>query len=232
MLLVPLSSISQSNTLIRESEMNDTIQLSEMEADLLKEVFNVGIGYAAASLSVLVKQPIMLSVPHLEFCNNAQLIEHLGVDNQLCVVRQRAKGEFSFTSTLLFPQESALNLVRAFAPSFLDESMLVEMLEEGMAEIGNILINACIGKIGEMANARFDLGLPEHQVTDVVEDFVHKLSADADEANILLISVQMVMKEAEYSGDMMFLFDKESLSGFRQHLRGILKAMGVTSVQL
>lgn len=212
--------------------MSDPLALTELEADLLKEVFNVGIGYAAASLSVLMRQPISLSVPQLEFFDRPELTQYLGAEKQLCIVQQQVTGEFCFTSTLLFPEESSINLVRSFAPPGLEDSMLLEMLEEGMAEIGNILINACIGKIAEMADVKFDLSLPEYRIVSAVEDFVNDLSHDADDSNILLISVEMLMRESSYRGDMIFLFDRESLKGFRQHLKAIFSKLGATSLQL
>lgn len=206
--------------------MNSAIELSDLEADLLKEVFNVGVGYAAASLSTLLKQPILLSVPDLSFLNEKELVDHLGVAKKLCLVRQRAKGDFSFTSTLMFPESSALELVRMFAPSGIDDSLLIQMQEEGMAEIGNILLNACIGRMGDMAKVNFDLGLPDYQIIEVSENVLALLGEHADHDNILLISIQMILRESQFSGEVMFLFDQESLNGFRKHLNLILSQIG------
>ncbi len=203
--------------------MDRLSDFSELELDLLKELFNVGVGYAAASLSKLVQQPVALSVPNIHFFYADDLIEYFGENPKLCLVNQTAEGDFTFRSTLLFPEHSSLELVRQFIPASVPDALMVEMREEAISEIGNVLLNACVGRMGDMADTRFDLGLPECRLTDSGQALKTALfGSEGADYYILLVSIEMILKQSEFSGEVMFIFDPPSLSGFRQHISAIL----------
>ena len=58
--------------------MTGLFELDELELDLLAELFNIGVGKAANSLSQMVDQEIKLSVPSIDFKTVSQMTGLLG----------------------------------------------------------------------------------------------------------------------------------------------------------
>ena len=92
--------------------MAEILQLAELEQDLLTELFDVGVGKAAASLSSMVKQEIKLSIPEIEFLTIDNLAKKVSFEDSLCSVSQKVTGPFSAQSMLLFPEENSVEIVR------------------------------------------------------------------------------------------------------------------------
>lgn len=83
--------------------MPESFELSELETDLLVELFNIGVGRAADSLSRMVNQEVHLSVPSVEFCSVEKMAEFLGGDTIICSVSQKMTASFNAKTMLLFP---------------------------------------------------------------------------------------------------------------------------------
>lgn len=43
------------------------IELNELQQDMLTELFNIGMGNAAAALSEMVSEEVLLSIPQISF---------------------------------------------------------------------------------------------------------------------------------------------------------------------
>lgn len=196
---------------------------AELEIDLLTEMFNVGVGKAAASLSAMMKQEILLNVPRVELLTGKQLAQQFGNDEPICCIRQVATGDFNFTSSLTFPEECSLEIVKLLLDSELDDTVLLELRPEAMTEIGNILLNACIGRMAKMMDVHFIFGLPEFLLQKPAELLAELNISEESSAHVLLVSMQMHLKESNVAGDLMFIFDASSFNGFHQHISKMLQ---------
>ncbi len=196
-----------------------------LELDLLTELFNVGVGKAAASLSAMMKQEILLDVPKVEVLTGRELAKHFVYEEPLCCIRQEATGEFDFTSSLMFPEQCSLEIVRLLLDSELDDKVLLELRPEAMTEIGNILLNACIGRIAQMMDVSFTFGLPEFLLKNPRELMDYLAISDSNKAHVLLVSIQMVLKKSDVAGDLMFVFDAPSFNSFHRHIGSMLTGL-------
>jgi chemotaxis protein CheC len=90
------------------------IALSELQLDALTEVFNVGAGKAAASLSEIVGDQVLLAVPRISFYHHSEVTaDVLALDGaRQGAVRQSFGGPFSLDATLLFREERVLEIVQ------------------------------------------------------------------------------------------------------------------------
>lgn len=194
--------------------------LSELELDLLTEMFNLGVGKAAASLSSMVKQEIELSVPHIEFITVKELSEKLGTTSTICSVSQFLSGPFSAKSMLLFPEENSLNIVRRLLGDELPDEMLEELQQEAFSEIGNIVLNACIGAFAEALNQEFRIDLPIYQLSKPPE----LLNISKNRNNTaLFIRIDLKLSASDITGYMAFLMGTMSLTELKDVLRKMLE---------
>mgnify|MGYP000203311149 CR=1 FL=1 len=131
--------------------MSRLFHLTELETDLLTELFNIGVGKAADSLSRMVNQTVKLSVPQVHIRSIESMVCYLGGDIQMCSVSQEMRGCFDGRSMLIFHEKNSMEVVRQLMGNNLPDEMIIEMQEEALNEIGNIVLNACIGTIATSA---------------------------------------------------------------------------------
>lgn len=190
--------------------------LSDIERDALTELVNIGVGRGALSLRELVGAQVLLSVPSLAILSRAEAATALSPDHTalLIAVRQGFSGEFSGQAFLIFPELSSLELVRAVAGRQLALDDIVELEHEALAEIGNIILNGCIGTIANLMHRSLSMSLPDI-VTGTVGEFIALFSAGADDI-VLVVRINFQIKGHEISGHVAMVMDVESLAALKR----------------
>lgn len=204
--------------------MTESAQFDELELDLLSEMFNLGVGKAASSLSQMVKQEVKLSIPTVDFVSLEELSKFLGVEQDICSVSQRMEGSFAANSMLLFPESSSLEVVRQMLGGELSDEMIAELQQEAFSEIGNIVLNACIGAIAEMLSSDFKVALPRFQIAQAL-DLLRNEMVDVSD-HIMLIKIEMALADSEVSGYMVFLLESKSMDALKDSLKKVLQSIG------
>lgn len=141
------------------------MHLNEVQLDLLKEVFNLGVGRAAASLSALInnKYEVTLSLPKVEFITIDEMIKSLKIEseNKIATISQKYSGAFSGTAHVIYSHTSSLRLVSLMLGSTVPHQIVSELEEDALMEIGNILINSYLNSLGHMLNEEIETDLPQ-----------------------------------------------------------------------
>lgn len=189
--------------------------LDALEVDALTELVNLGVGRAAVSLRELVKEQVFLSVPSLSVLSKpgaAELIH--GPDGRhLIAVRQAFDGEFSGRALLIFPEANSLELVRAVAGEHLSLEDIAELELEALAEIGNIILNGCMGTISNLLQRSLTMSLPEILRGHGLNFF--DLSTPAAEDVVLFIHINFLLHGREISGYVALVMDLPSLAALK-----------------
>jgi chemotaxis protein CheC len=187
------------------------IQLTELQTDALAEMFNVGAGHAAASLSEIVGDEVQLSIPHISFCRRDELGSSLGAltSERLGAVSQEFSGAFTINASLLFTEDKALEIVREMLGSQVSVDDLPEFEQEAMCELGNIILNACMASISEMLGVEMQSTLPQYIVNrmDVV---LSELNADLSQPVIMVLHIDLTIEKRETHGALVFLLSSAS----------------------
>jgi len=194
--------------------------LSELQQDLLTELFNVGVGHAAASLSTMVKQEIKLSVPVIEFISIKELAQKLGANKAVYSVSQKMSGPFSAQSILFFPEKSSGEIVRKLLGDDLPEDSIAELQKEAFSEIGNIVLNACIGSFSNALNNELTVELPTYEFGKP-EEVLEATDNAGDTA--LFIKIDLTLSTSHITGYMAFLMEGKSLEKLIAVLDEMLK---------
>jgi chemotaxis protein CheC len=195
------------------------VYLTPIEHDFLCEMFNLGVGSAASSLSKMVNQQVLLSVPIVELKTRQEMAGELGVGVPICSVSQSMNGPFSAQSMLLFPADSGLKVVRAMLNTHVSDEMLAELQHEALSEIGNVVLNACIGSMANTITNSFKVGLPtfEQSTPEILLEVENKL----DDV-VLLIRIFMTLSESKVTGYLAFVLGNISLKELRQNLNYLI----------
>ncbi len=190
--------------------------LDDLEVDALTELVNIGVSRAAASLRELVGEQVFLSVPSLTVLTKPEAAALIGRDDAplLIAVRQTFHGEFSGRALLIFPEINSLELVRAVAGDHLSLQDIAELEPEALAEIGNIILNSCMGTIANLLQRSLTMSLPEILRGRGMDLF--DLTTPVAEDVVLFIHIDFTLHGREISGFVALVMDLPSLSALKK----------------
>ena len=188
-----------------------------MEA--LTEIFNIGAGRAAASLSSVVASSVKLSVPRIELYDVADVdIDALGLGQaRLGAVLQSYAGPFDAQAMLLFPEANALEIVRDMLGSTMSVEELSELEQETMCEVGNIILNACLSAMADVLGVSFEATLPSYSIESLSTLLKNSID-DPGQPLMLILNIDMIIEKRNTQGFLAFLLSYPSLDMLMAHI--------------
>jgi chemotaxis protein CheC len=184
------------------------------QQDALSEIINIGFGRAAATLSVLVGQRVLLEAPQVEILSVSELksfINPLSTGNEI-IVEQFFRGPLSGNTLLFMDPQSISILVDLLSGGQGVEHPITDYDREAMLEIGNILLNSYIGSFGNLLKTHISFTVPELCTESINELLLHFESGEEQTAYTLLVKTE-------------FHFANRSISGY------IVLIVGISSLQ-
>lgn len=158
------------------------MELTHGQRDALTELINIGYGRAAGALSELTGYRITLEVPQVtmhEIGEIAPMLEK-AIHSEVASVDQMFTGPISGNALLLLDQNAALMLSQLLTDSAGKAQVLDTTGRETITEVGNILLNACLGVFGNLLQVQVNFAVPRLQV-DTVTEVLHGVGAQAKE---------------------------------------------------
>ena len=200
-----------------------TLVIGELVRDAVTEMINIAIGRAAASLSALVGDELRLSVPHLDFLTPAEAAAQLdretgGADT--VAVRQHFDGRLAGDILLIFPERRSLALVRSILGAQVPLDQLTELEQEALLEVGNIILNACLGSLANQLGLALESSLPVYlrgRGNRILEAGATR-PVEAGEM-VLFVHVDFAMLKNDINGYVAFLMDIPAAQHFLETVR-------------
>jgi len=198
---------------------------TDFQLDVLKELVNVGVGKAASTLNDMLEAHIDLEVPSITLFQ----FDNLDVDSEgfrdaeVSCVQLNFRGSLNGTAALVFPPQSAVKLVAALTGEDPETPCLNAVMAGTLNEVGNILINAVIGTIGNMLAKPFDFSLPNY-----LEGRLEELLSPGEEGSdltVLLIRTSFRVRERQVEGNIFLIFE----IGFFDALMTVMEELGLSS---
>ena len=145
------------------------IELTAVQEDALVELLNIGFGRAAASLSQLTGHRVLLDVPKVTLHAMSEVGEALGrvVLGHVASVHQIFSGPVSGDALLILDESGAAMLKELLTnepalPLSIDASA-----REVITEVGNIVLNACLGTFGNLLKVRVSFSVPHLNIETI-----------------------------------------------------------------
>jgi chemotaxis protein CheC len=145
------------------------MELTAVQQDALIELLNIGFGRAAASLSQLTGHRVLLEVPNVTIHPIEAVAEALEsvITTDVASVHQIFSGPVAGDALLMLDQGGAAMLKELLTnepalPLALDASA-----REVITEVGNILLNACLGTFGNILNVQVSFSVPRLNLESV-----------------------------------------------------------------
>jgi len=200
-------------------------KLTELQQDALIEAFNIGIGQAAANLSVIVREPVRLSVLSVQIVPFQEACQQLGDNSaeRICAVSQRFSGSFEATGLLIFPEHQSLELVRLMLNESLSLQELTDLEQDAMSEIGNILLNACTSAVARFFSSCLISSLPHYSLGSP-QDILQPHARETRDA-VMLLHIDLLLEARQLRGMIAFLLNgvamEQLLGQISQFLTGL-----------
>jgi chemotaxis protein CheC len=137
--------------------------LTARRADALTEVINIAFGRTAAALSSLTGQRVLLETPRVEVLPLGDLADALAlyVPGRIASVHQNFSGPLVGDAFLILTHSGAAALTGLLTEGTASAEPLDESAREVLTEIGNILLNACLGMFGNLLAVRVTFSVPK-----------------------------------------------------------------------
>ncbi len=196
--------------------------LSELEHDALVEIFNMGVGRAAAAMSRIVNEEVSMSFPSILFQSRAEAVLTLcqGRPSRVCAIAQHYHGVFNTEAILMFPEEKSMEIVTLMVGHALPDAELTELEQEAMCEIGNIVLNSCMGTLADMTGQELHGSLPEYRLGS--GDDIFDRSGVQWNGLVLTLKIDFNIETHQINGYLALLLDVAALSNMHSYLRRYL----------
>ena len=165
------------------------MELTERQRDAISELINIAFARTGAALSELTGHRVMLEAPEVSIHPTSELPEALAkfIPGEIASIHQVFGGPVAGDAILLLNHDGAVQLTdlltdgNAPASNRLDESA-----REVLTEVGNILLNACLGMFGNLLDVRVSFSVPRLHL-ETLDELLGSLGADGDEPQYALV---------------------------------------------
>ncbi len=189
------------------------MELNTVQHDALVELLNIGFGRAGASLSKLTQQRVLLDVPNVAIHPISHLNESLGklVDEQVASVHQVFKGPVAGDALLLLDPIAAATLTELLTDVPALSLDLDPSTREVFTEVGNIVLNACIGTFGNMLNVPMSFSVPDVDVTSMTSVIDRLMEVGDAFRYALVVTAGFRLRESAVTGYVVIVLTVQSL---------------------
>lgn len=189
------------------------MELTLTQRDALVELLNIGFGRAAASLSQLTGHRVLLEVPQVSVHPVDQLDQALRplLADEVASVHQIFSGSVAGDALLVLDYRAASMLKELLT----DEAPLPLPLDasarEVLTEVGNILLNACLGTFGNILQVQVSFSVPQLSL-NTLQAVVQSLLVNREGVRYsLVVHAGFRLRDAEVTGYIVIVLSVASL---------------------
>lgn len=199
--------------------------LTEIEQDAVTELLNIAIGDSGRALSELVDEPILLSVPKINFVSKSDAVH--AVDKQTkgegSAIREAFSGPFSGHMLLIFPENQSLELVRQMIGEDAELDTITEMEQDALLEVGNVIMTSCLVSLADAFEVSITSEIPE-LVKGHGSDMINTGDL-SDDCLVMFLEVDFHLRKSDISGNVMVVLDMIAVGKLKEFLGQYLQAM-------
>jgi chemotaxis protein CheC len=189
------------------------VELTASQQDALIELLNIGFGRAASALSELTGHRVLLEVPQVSVHPIDRLNDALRavMADEVASVHQIFSGPVAGDALLILDYAAAgmlkeLLTNEAPLPLPIDASA-----REVLTEVGNILLNACLGTFGNILKVQVSFSVP-HLNLDTLHEVMRSLIVNREGLRYaLVVHAGFKLRHAEVRGYLVIVLSVASL---------------------
>ena len=164
------------------------MKLTERQSDALAEFINIAFARTGAALSELTGHRVLLNPPEVAVYRSDELRDALAkfVPGDVASIHQVFAGPVAGDALLLLNYEGAVHLTDLLTDEDQPSVFLDESAREVLTEVGNILLNACLGMFGNLLNVHVTFSVPRLHL-ETLDELLASLTNDKTEMHYALV---------------------------------------------
>ena len=199
-----------------------------LKYDIIKEIFNIGVGKAANMLSEIVGKKIILNVPSIEVFDDEN--QEQGFDKYFCkslngtlmVSSIAFEEKITGKANLIFPADKMRTFINLCINEEKNTGLDMNFTDidiDIIKEVGNIILNSIIGEISNLLNVSLNYTLPTVKIFNY-KDFKISIKCK-DYIYTLMLYITFFINDTEIEGAIIIDLTLNSLN----ELMNLIKKM-------
>lgn len=187
--------------------------LTDIQKDAITELINIGFSKSAASLSELTGYRILLGTPDVKVVPIEDLANVLSdiVPDKIVTVHQIFNGPISGDAMLILNHMDSKKLVSLLLDGRNDESLTDSSIRDVLSEVGNILLNSCLGMFGNILKIRITFTVPQLQL-ETLDNLIRTITIDNMEISYaLMVSMDFQLRDKSINSYLVLVLGITSL---------------------
>ena len=196
------------------------MELTPSQKDALTELINIGYARAAAALSDLTGHRISLEVPEVAIHTMPEITEKLQkvIKGEVASVNQVFSGPINGNAILVLDRHAAL-LLNQLLTDRPDVAGFDGAAREVITEVGNIVLNACLGAFGNLLKVQVTFTVPALQIESVNKVLRSLTIQDRALEYALIIHTCFHLRASDVSGYLVIILGVTSLATLLEELK-------------
>lgn len=188
--------------------------LTDRQTDALGEFINIAFSRTASSLSEITGQRVLLDVPQVEIYAIEEVASKLTrfLPGDVASIHQPFDGAISGDSFLILNYEGAVRLTDLLTDGGnARQQHLDESAREVLTEIGNILLNACLGMFGNVLQVRVSFSVPNLHL-ESLDELINSVSREREGLSYaIIVYTAFRIRESSVTGYLVLVLSVVSL---------------------
>lgn len=197
------------------------MKLTERQNDALTEFINIAFARTGAALSELTGHRVVLNPPEVAVYRTEELSPVLAkfIPGDVASIHQVFAGPVEGDALLLLNYAGAVQLTDLLTDGgnngspYLDESA-----REVLTEVGNILLNACLGMFGNLLNVHVTFSVPRLHLETLDELIASMTNGKTEMHYALVIYTAFTLRDSSVKGFLVIVLSVASLDRLIQEV--------------
>jgi chemotaxis protein CheC len=183
------------------------MELTEDQIDILKEVFNLGMGKSLKALSQITgeDEEITATLPNIRLMKYEDFVSTFSKDEKNVFISQNYTGEIRGQSLMFFLDSKKSEFARILIDSSLPAEEISNLESDALIEIGNIFINAAISSLSDFLEIEIQTEIPEILTQNLLT------KNEDSQAIIIYLDSIFTIKHMNIEGQMGFLMGNNTI---------------------
>lgn len=189
------------------------MKLTERQSDALSELINIAFARTGAALSELTGHRVLLDPPEVAVYRSEELRSALAkfVPGDVASIHQVFGGPVAGDALLLLNYEGAIHLTDLLTDEHKSSNFLDESAREVLTEVGNILLNACLGMFGNLLNVHVTFSVPRLHL-ETLDELLASITTDKSEMHYaLVVYTAFQIRDSSVKGFLVIVLSVSSL---------------------
>ena len=190
------------------------MELTERQRDSISELINIAFARTGAALSELTGHRVLLNAPDVSVHPTTELPKALVkfIPGEVASIHQVFGGPVAGDALLLLNHDGAVHLTDLLTDgNATPSSRLDESAREVLTEVGNILLNACLGMFGNLLDVRVSFSVPRLHLDTLDELLASIVEGGTEPQYALIISTAFHIRDSSVTGFLVMVLSVASL---------------------